>query len=140
MDPVLDIASSNDKRTAIENYIERFVGGTIHEEYEKQISIFFREFLRRWSKSQRKKDRFLKENGDWLDDFFVLSGPSSSTSEANVNQGGRPSKEFGDCSNRSKRRRTEELRRTCSFSTFLLLLLCIFFLFNLNVFFFFITL
>lgn len=86
--------------------------GCIDEEIQNQISIFYREFLRRWNNSKRMKDRFLKANVDWLEDFFVLSGASSSASAKNVNKGGRPSKDFSDSSNRSKRRKTENLRRT----------------------------
>lgn len=116
MEPVLTITHSDDKRAAIGNYIATNVG-CIDEEGEKQISSFFREFLRRWNIAKRMKDRFLKANAEWLEDFLVLSGPCSSTSGDNVNKGGRPSKEFDDSCNRSKRRKTENLRRTCSSST-----------------------
>lgn len=120
METVLDITNSDDKRTAIENYITTHVG-CVDEECEKHISNFFREFLRRWNNAKRMKDRFLKANAEWLEDFFELSGPSSSASEASVNVGGRPSKEFDDCCNRSKRRKIEDMRLTCSSSTFFLL-------------------
>lgn len=121
MEPVLTITNSDEKRIAIGNYIATHVG-CIDDECEILISSFFREFLRRWNNAKRMKDRFLKANDEWLEDFLVLSGPSSSASEATVNKCGRPSKEFDDSCNRSKRRKTEDLRRTCSSSTFFLLL------------------
>lgn len=120
LEAVYAIPDSEEKRTAITNYIATYAGN-IDEECKEHISIFYREFLRRWNNAKRMKERFLKANAEWLEDFLVLSGPSSSTSEEGRNKGGRPSKEFDDNCNRVKRRKTEDLRRTCSSSRFILL-------------------
>lgn len=117
---VFAMSDSNDKRIAIRNYIETYVV-CIDDECEKNISIFFREFMRRWNKAKRMKDRFLSANAEWLEEFLVLSSSSSLASGSTLNKGGRPSKEFVDSCNRSKRRKTENLRRTCGSSKFILI-------------------
>lgn len=93
----------------MENYVAAHVGW-IDDELKEQIEILFQQFLIRWNKAKRMKDRFSKKNAEWLEDFFVVCKPSSSSFE--TNKGGRPLKEFVDCSNRSKRRRTNDLRKT----------------------------
>lgn len=120
LERVFAMSDSNDKRIAIRNYIETYVV-CIDDECEKNISIFFREFMRRWNKAKRMKDRFLSANAEWLEEFLVLSSSSSLASGSTLNKGGRPSKEFVDSCNRSKRRKTENLRRTCGSSKFILI-------------------
>lgn len=49
-------------------------------------------------------------NSNWLDTVITISIPShSSEACAQLNPGGRPQKEFGSCSERSKRRKASEI-------------------------------
>ena len=69
------------------------------------------EFKVKWQSARRIKERFLKQNKNWLDTvitlpFYPQLSSSSSTS------GGRPSVVFSKCSERSKRRKVDSLRST----------------------------
>lgn len=73
-------------------------------ELKHKISYIKSEFKRRWLKANRQQQKFLDENTDWLQGTFEI--PKSSQ------QRGRPSKSFSESSERSKRRKTEELRQS----------------------------
>ncbi|KAL4703266.1 hypothetical protein ACJJTC_009241 [Scirpophaga incertulas] len=59
-----------------------------------------------WSSSSRTHEIFIKKHGPWLQGSFQIPGTPSTPSSA-----GRPRKSFVDCSERSKRRKTEQLRK-----------------------------
>lgn len=61
-------------------------------------------FKRYWLSAQRKEDRFLSTNAKWLEGTVTIPVFGSSSS-------GRPRKEFNDASDRTKRRKTEEVRQ-----------------------------
>lgn len=76
---------------------------------EKQVSRFCSELFRRLDKSNRIIDRFLKNNEEWLDREFVCDVNVVKTP---FGKRGRPQTDFGESSTRSKRRKTETLRKS----------------------------
>lgn len=95
--------------------IEKFILDRVSFDAEVSINLFWYDFQRRWQKSQRKVERFLQHNSDWLEGYIIFSGPSTSSS----NKMGRPAKKFDESCDRSKRRKTETLRRSKSSSELL---------------------
>lgn len=63
--------------------------------------------LKKWSTANRKEQRFLEQNEGWLNASIKVPIYASSCP-------GRPPKEFEEFSERSKRRKTEELRKQAS--------------------------
>jgi hypothetical protein len=70
----------------------------------KQFKIAFK---KKWEASNRTQERFLQRNEDWLKETIKIPSFSSLVP-------GRPNKDFDDLSDRSKRRKTEELRKKTS--------------------------
>lgn len=73
-------------------------------EIKKVLAQFLFQLQKKWRAAQRKSDRFLAGNNDWLNtqlEFPCYSSPKN---------GGRPKVEFGKGSERSKRRKTKKLR------------------------------
>ena len=70
---------------------------------KNRLKGFKFEFQRRWHKFSYKKQPFLTQNAEWLSTSIVL--PSWKPGKT-----GRPKKDFNDCSDRSKRLKTKELR------------------------------
>lgn len=77
------------------------------EDQQKQVkhklSNLKSEIKRRWVASHYVEDLFLKRNDSWLQGTFEL--PQA------ITRSGRPQKSFDDVSERSKRRKTETIRR-----------------------------
>lgn len=74
-----------------------------HEELKHKLSQFKVDFKRKWSASGRNWDRLRMYHAKWFNDslkfpIWANGGP------------GRPSKGFSESSERSKRRKTKELR------------------------------
>lgn len=76
------------------------------ETLKSNFAHFKSEFKNRWTKAHYKEAVFLKSNESWLNGTFAIPVVADSPS----NRTGRPSKSFGDLSERSKRRKTEEMR------------------------------
>lgn len=95
----------NEKLQFLERYVLKF--GPFSDEDMKKIkqdlSRFKSEIKRRWTDSHYKEDLFLKNNDTWLDGTFVIPKVAIRT--------GRPHKCFSELSERSKRRKTEDLRK-----------------------------
>lgn len=72
---------------------------------KRDFAHFRSEIKQRWTKAHFKEDVFLKYNRSWLEGTFHI--PIVETSQQRT---GRPSKSFEDASERSKRRKTEDLR------------------------------
>lgn len=77
---------------------------------ENQIESLKRNYVRfksqikqRWLKAHKKEDVFLKNNNSWLEGTFEIPVVSQ-------NRPGRPSMLFNELSERTKRRKTEEVR------------------------------
>lgn len=73
-----------------------------NKEIKRRFGIVKSEFKRRWLAVKSRIDLFEKNNNKWLDGVFDIPKKHS--------KGGRPQKSFEDASERSKRRKTEELR------------------------------
>lgn len=68
----------------------------------RSLRFFKTSFKKKWTESHSIEDRFLNKNADWLKATIELPMWS--------NKPGRPHKEFRELSERSKRRRTKDLR------------------------------
>lgn len=80
-------------------------------EFSKLESFCFticNKFRDRWEKSRRTKLRFLQHNNDWLAVPIDLSHFSQNSTRR------RPTKNFENCSQRSKRRKIKELTNVIS--------------------------
>lgn len=95
----------NDKLQYAENYF--LARENLSEDQKatlkKTFSYFKSEFLKRWSSASRNKAVFSMKNIKWLSGTFEVPKAVLHT--------GRPLKDFGECSNRSKIRKTEDLRK-----------------------------
>lgn len=80
----------------------------IQKKYIMAILYTFKhQFIQRWNKAQPKKDRLQEDNQEWLGKcvaFTVRETPSTTTLR------GQPGVTFNKNSERSKRRKTEDLR------------------------------
>lgn len=104
-----DLPNLDEKLNYLENYLLTSYGDTPDNisSLKQRFAYFKTSMKEKWSKAHRKEAVFLKTNEDWLSRTFELP--------TNVgNRPGRPSKSFKDCSERTKRRRTEEMRSTYS--------------------------
>lgn len=73
---------------------------------KKTIKVFRVLYKRKWLASNSTEARFLDKESDWLNEAIVLpAGPIPRSSK------GRPSKDFGESSDRTKRRKTMQLRK-----------------------------
>ena len=70
---------------------------------KRNFSHFKSQIKQRWLKAHKKEDVFLKINHSWLEGTFEIPAISQ-------NRPGRPSKLFNESSERTKRRKTEEIR------------------------------
>lgn len=75
------------------------------------VSRFCSKIFNKLEKCRRIEDVFLKNNFSWLEKDEVFLVPISSTTTHSEKQRGRPNVSFEDSSDRSKKRKTEELRR-----------------------------
>lgn len=91
----------------LENHLLLKYGNTDEDikDLKQRFSLFKSVLKEKWAKCHRKEEAFLKNNDSWLNGTFQLPIKS-------LNRPGRPSKSFDDSSERSKRRKTEEIRST----------------------------
>lgn len=93
------------------NYLESHLllnyGNTDQDikDIKQRFSLFKSVLKDKWAKCHRKEEVFLKNNESWLNGTFQLPIKS-------LYRPGRPSKSFDELSERSKRRKTEEIRAT----------------------------
>lgn len=76
----------------------------------QKISALFYVFRNKYQMAQRKEDKFLQTNNDWLNSLIFFRVRRSTPTKPIAKKTGRPSMEFLCLSDRSKRRRTEEMR------------------------------
>ena len=74
--------------------------------FRNAVSRFCSDLSARWGSAFRMEDRFFDKNRCWLDSPFKV--PSEMKAEKQKN-GGRPVKDFQDCSDRAKKMRTGDL-------------------------------
>lgn len=79
-------------------------------ELNKSLGRFFSEFKKRWSNVHRIKERFLEQNKLWLDSSVGFINYRKRPHADTLS--GRPETTFNECSDRSKRRKTQDLRKT----------------------------
>lgn len=98
----------NAKLIYIENYLLNFYDYSEEERRALTLKIakLKTQFKQRWMSASRKVDKFLHDNNDWLQGTFEIPRP--------LKRPGRPQISFDESSERSKRRKTEDLRRTVS--------------------------
>lgn len=81
----------------------------IRESMRTSLSALFHKMRTMWQKVNRKEKIFFQKYKEWLN--MPIFFPVAVTSQKVLtNTGGRPSIEFAFCSQRSKRRKTEEIR------------------------------
>lgn len=81
----------------------------IHKDAKQNLSKAISRMRSKWLESGRKLNNFLNKNREWLDTDIAFPADSEAN-EASTR--GRPSLEFAASSERSKRRKTEELRQS----------------------------
>lgn len=100
-----NLPTLNEKLDYYENFLLNRYG--LNEEVKKAIKQRFSyvkfEIKKRWAKANKHQDVFLKKKQSWLEGTFEIPTESSTPL-------GRPSKTFEELSERSKRRKTEEIR------------------------------
>ena len=91
------------------NYLERFVVSQDEycEEQKKEVKHNFSylksQFKKKWMEAHKKSQLFLQKNDNWLQGTFEIP-------RAKRRSSGRPTKSFLGASERSKRRKTQEVR------------------------------
>lgn len=95
----------NEKFTLLEDRLANLTSCPTEERnvLSRSLRHFKTSFKQKWSEAHNTDERFIKNNEEWLETSLELPSWSSHKS-------GRPVKEFNELSERSKRRRTEELR------------------------------
>ena len=78
-----------------------------HFTLRRNLKYFKSEFKKKWSAASNKEKRFLKNNEKWLNTSIKLVTWTTP-------KPGRPVKDFGESSDRSKRRKTKGIRETIS--------------------------
>lgn len=79
---------------------------------EEKVRLLCTQIDRRWTQCSRNRNKFLQKNADWLNLSFDLRGlltDDNKMSGASIQE-----KQFSECSERHKMRRTEELRNNFS--------------------------
>jgi len=99
-----NLPNINKKLEFIENYLLNYENYSDEQikEIKHKFSHFKSELKLRWTTAHKKEDIFMKKNIDWLEGTFAIPKV--------VNRSGRPTKTFKELSERSKRRKTENLR------------------------------
>jgi len=99
-----NLPNINKKLEFIENYLLNYENYSDKQikEIKHKFSHFKSELKLRWTTAHKKEDIFMKKNIDWLEGTFAIPKV--------VNRSGRPTKTFKELSERSKRRKTENLR------------------------------
>lgn len=100
-----NLPSLSEKLDFYENYLILRYGVTEHtkKSLKQRFSHVKSEIKQRWLKANKHEETFLKNNESWLEGTFEFPVESPSPQ-------GRPLKPFGELSERSKRRKTEEVR------------------------------
>src|SRR6195952_1075522 len=76
--------------------------------YKRQMSRLKAAVRKMWSSSSRTHKKCIKKHGTWLQGSFQIPIPATLSTPSSA---GRPKKSFVDSSERSKRRKTEQLRK-----------------------------
>lgn len=99
-----NLPNINEKLDFVENFLIGYDDYTVDQinEIKHNFSRFKSEMKSRWAAAYNKEENFTKKNKDWLQGAVTIPKVTS--------RSGRPKKLFEESSERSKRRKTEELR------------------------------
>lgn len=94
------------------NQISEESGRTVvvPEDSTPTFSMLFNQMRTRWQLSHRQSNAFFKKNGEWLSGQVCFAVSTDTVRTNPGNKGGRPSLHFGKSSERSKRRKTTDIR------------------------------
>lgn len=100
-----DLPSFDSKLDYLENFILSYENYTDDQlkDLKQKFSLLKAAFKKKWTEAYRRQETFLVKNEKWLQGTFEIPR----VSQISV---GRPFKPFEECSERSKRRKTQELR------------------------------
>lgn len=100
-----NLSTLNEKLQYLENYLLMLCEDVEHSKsnLKHNFSYLKSQIKQRWLKAHKTEATFLKNNELWLQGTFEIPVGTS-------NRQGRPSKSFEDSSERTKRRKTEEIR------------------------------
>lgn len=82
----------------------------IHTDAKPTLAKLFHTLRTMWQSSWRKEESFKKKHNDWLSGLIRIIIYDAEIQSMQSNRAGRPSLEFSELSDRSKRRKIEELR------------------------------
>lgn len=107
--------------SALTNYIRKNFKSPTEENISKIIASvqknFVSQYKDRYNKSRRIREKFFKQNEQWLDVPFTvyLEDPTCSSEEASTSTGkrGRPTSSYEDSSEKTKKRKNKELIDSC---------------------------
>lgn len=113
--------NKGEKETAVLKYMLRKIGDgeTLSEEMivlKRKITNFCRYLSQKWQNSHRKRVVFETKNSEWLNAQFKIEIKKFSI-EPSTSAVGRPKKNFGEKSERSKRRDADELSKSVQHET-----------------------
>lgn len=118
------VTAKKSRMDALLNYVlQKFGTPSLSDDSLKRFKIIIRSFCQKieqkWSKSGRHKERFLKANYLWLDEYISFPNITIASTETISHPGpstrtGRPQKEFETCSTKTKRRRIKHILETAS--------------------------
>lgn len=97
----------------------RSIPDEIIDSLKAKIRSYSQQIDKKWSKSGRHRDRFLKANSKWLEGNFTFDNIVTESVASNLapepsNRAGRPHKDFESCSYKTKKRRVQHLLDTSS--------------------------
>lgn len=98
-----NLPTLNEKLDYYENFLLMRYGHNkeAKDVLKQRFSYVKSQIKQRWTKANKHQNVFLRKNQSWLKGTFEIPIESASPQ-------GRPSKSFGESSERSKRRKTEE--------------------------------
>lgn len=105
-------ATIDEQITFLINHVQEIIHteGEGQNDVDRKIAVFKNQFKTKWSQVGRSTTRFLNTYSSWLDmpiSFTIFEQPTSF-------KRGRPEIEFEDCAERTKRKKSEDLRKSKS--------------------------
>lgn len=84
----------------------------ICEDQKPALSKLFYKFREKWHGSNRHEKTLKKKHSVWISELIHIKICGAEVPSSSKTAGGRPSEQFTDLSERSKRRKTKELRKS----------------------------
>lgn len=104
-----NLPTLNEKLDSYENILLKCYGHNkeVKDDLQHRFSYVKSQIKQRWTKANKHLDVFMKKNQSWLDGTFEIPIET-------IFPQGRPPKSFDELSERSKRRKTEQIRASVS--------------------------